>query len=831
MPELDRLVLIAISLASAVLAVAVYSRAPDRVWNRLFGVHATAVSLWVLLNYLLQSTDSIGEVELWLRLTHPTVALVICTCLELFWVFPERSEPLPFRLRVGLYAFGAAMSLVGLAPNLFQSLQIAEGTVLVQYGWPFLIFGIFTAGTLGYADVVLIRKMPRLTGLQRAQVKYVLTGMIISQTVPLITMILLPLIWGNSYYSRWGSAAYIFMIGFFAYAIAKYGIVRPVVALTRAGAYLLSGLILAALASGLLHVAASFPQTSLQPLLYVIMGTALGIVAVWLHRVIRLRLEMLLPGGQMAQGARQASEAILRTLDNRELAASLAELILQLLQATHVTVLQRTASGSFQLRSRAVAPTFRSPLNTPLSISPSATMVAMVKLSRDLLIRAQVRRFQSPAQADMILPEMRQFDAEVIAPVLWQDELMGLVLIGERLAGDMYGPEELQTMRTLLPQVSLATRNAELFEGVVQMKEYYENIVRQMQTGVIALDADGTISMFNPAAEHILGMEADGVIGQRLDVLPGDIAARLGRALRGIPMRAEERLEVPTPAGAKTPVACSTSRWRGSPLMQEGAIAVISDLTLVEELESERRDAEHLALIRLLTAGMAHELRNPLVAIRTFAELLPTRWEDAEFRHDFLATAQDEIDRIDRLLSNMLMLSKPADAVVEAIEVDSVCEGVVRALSAAAAASNVRLVANLSLGADNPFFGDRSRLHQALMNLVKNAVEAEPPGGLVQVITGETRLADGRAGVSITIHNGQSHIPEDQLELIFRPFYTRRAGGTGLGLPVCQTIIEEHHGSIRVSSSPVDGTSFIVELPLHSVTGETVHDRSADNRS
>ncbi len=278
--------------------------------------------------------------------------------------------------------------------------------------------------------------------------------------------------------------------------------------------------------------------------------------------------------------------------------------------------------------------------------------------------------------------------------------------------------------------------------------------------------------------------------------------------------------------GGKIPVACNTSRWRGSPLVEEGAIAVLSDLTLVEELERERRDAEHLSTIRLLSAGMAHELRNPLVAIRTFAELLPTRWEDAEFRMDFLAMAQDEIDRIDRLLGNMLMLSKPADAVVEATDVDVVCEGVVRAMTPSAEAKHVRLIADLQVGAERPFFGDRSRLHQALINLVKNAVEAEAEGGTVRVMTRETRALGGVPLLAITVHNDHSHIPEDQIDLIFRPFYTRRTGGTGLGLPVCQTIIEEHHGTIRVVSPLGAGTSFIVELPLDSVTGETAHDRS-----
>jgi PAS domain S-box-containing protein len=826
MLHLDRLVLIASSLASAILAVAVYSRAPERVWHRLFAVHASGVALWIFLNYLLQVANTRAEADLWLRLTHPAVALVICTCLDLFWIFPEQTHAAALRSRIGLYTVGALVSLVGLAPNLYRSLEIASGTILVEYGWPFQVFGAFTALTLGYADYVLIRKMPRLTGLQRAQVKYVLTGMIMSQIVPLITMILLPLVWHNTYYSRWGSAAYIFMVAFVAYAIAKHGIVRPAVAATRAGAYALTAVAMVALAAVWLALVGPYVvEEEHRYILYVACGVLVGLGGVPLHLVIRRRLERALPGAHMARSAGETSEAILRTLDSQELPRSLTQVILEMLQATHVSVFLRDPSGAFRLAARRLAMTMHEPPVTPQAIAAGSNIVAMVRTSRTLLIRSQVRRFQSLEQAQVILPEMRDMDAEIIAPVLWEDNLTGLVVIGERLAGDMYGPDDLVTLRNLLPQISLALHNADLFDGVVRMKQYYENVVQQMQSGVIAVNADHTISMFNRAAEQMLGLRADEIIGAPLDVLPDPIAGRLSRALSGMPVRPEDRLEVEAADGEKIPVACSTSRWRGSPLAEEGAIAVISDLTLVEELQRERQQAEHLSVIRLLSAGMAHELRNPLVAIRTFAELLPTRWEDAEFRMDFLATAQDEIDRIDRLLDNMLMLSKPADAVVEATDVDRVCEGVIRAMSPVAEAKQIRLVADLRLGPDRPFYGDRSRLHQALMNLIKNAIEAEREGGTVCVSTQETHRPGVPPVLTITVHNASSHIPEDQIDLIFRPFYTRRAGGTGLGLPVCQTIIEEHHGTIRVTSRLGEGTSFIIDLPLESVAGETVYDR------
>lgn len=828
-PGLDELILLAISMASAILAATVFSRAPDRVWNRIFAVQALAVSFWVALNYLMQVSTSPAQIDLWLRLTHPASALVICTFADIFWVFPERIEPAPARRRLLLYSLGALASCVAFAPNLYRRLEIGPTNLIVEFDWPYAFFGLFAISTVIYSDCILLLKWPRLTGLQRVQVGYVLAGAMIGQGLTLFTNVLLPIIWHNTDYSRWGAAAYIFVIGSVAYAIAKHGIIRPVVALNRASGYLVTGVLLAFGVALTLYLEPQLEALGLTPkMLHLSIGLTFGLLGIPLLRFISGRLEQTLPGAGLHEAARRTSDAILRTLDGEQLPSFLCEAILQMLKATHVSVFTRDdRTGAFVVRAAQCYSGMPHDIPVPDVLPPHSILLQTVVETRQILDRTWIRRFQSLQEAQPLLAAMRLVEAEVVAPILWEHELIGLVLIGERVAGEMYDPRELGLLRNLMPQVSLAVRNAQLFDEVVRIKEYNENILRQMQSGVIAVTADRLIVTINPAAEQILGIRGEDVIGRTLEYLPERIAGRLALALSGHIVRSEDRLEVENNQGERIPVACSTSRWRGTPLSQEGAIAVISDLTLVEELEQERRDAEHLAMIRLLSAGMAHELRNPLVAIRTFAELLPTRWDDDEFRVSFLGTAQEEIERIDRLLTDLLMLSKPADAVVEAIDVDTVCSGVVRTMSATAEAKHVRLVTNLQLGANQSFQGDRGRLHQALVNLVKNAIEAEPEGGFVKVTTRPGRNSEGGAVVEITVHNANSYIPEQQVEEIFRPFASKRQGGTGLGLSVCQTIIEEHHGLIKVVSEPDRGTDFIVELPVQAGSEENLYGRRA----
>ncbi len=821
---LDRLALVTISLCTAIMSVVVYHRAPDRVWNRLFSVHAIGVSLWVICNYLIQAAATPAEAGIWIRLSHPIVSLVICTNVELFWAFPDKVYFPALKYRIVLYGIGFLFSLVALAPNLFRTIELAQGTVIVDYGWPFQAFGFFTVLLLGAADVILIHKMPRLTGLERVQVTYVLIGMIISQLTAVWTMVILPLAWGNTLYSRWGSAGYIFMIAFLAYVIAKHQIVRPITAVYRVSALLLTvfGVVFVA---GIVYLllAPTITAVHVSGVWYLIAGSAFGLLAVPIHRCIRSTLNRMVPNYLGDDVAVNMSHSILGQLDADRLPDFLTKQLAAMLRPIFVAVYVKADSNAYIRRSIALGDLNADCSRVPDELPAASLAVDFVRTHRELLDRTQIRRFHSLHEAEQLLVELKRFSAEIVVPVVWEKELMAIVIIAKKVSGDMYTPDEFNMLEGVLPQVALAVRNAQLFNQTLQMKEYNENLLREMKSGVISVDADRTVTMVNPAAESILGVNAESLIAQKLHVLPDMLAQSLRQALDDNSMRPPEyRFNITRPDGRVVPISCSTSgvRLERGSAHGQGAMAVLSDLTLLQELEKERQDAEHLAMIRVLSAGMAHEIRNPLVAIRTFAELLPMRWEDEEFRNDFLSTAQAEISRIDGLLADLLMLSKPADAVVEPIDVERVCTAVARAMSANAEAAGVTLETELCVKGKRPT-GDESRLHQALLNLVANAVDAEPLEGYVRIAARQCELENGQSVMYICVHNSNSYIPDEQKEEIFKPFYSRRAGGTGLGLAISQTIVEEHDGTIKVTSEPGKGTDFIIQLPLKAENGET----------
>lgn len=229
------LLALAITAAGSIsLGIAVYQRTPDRVWNRLFAIHATILGLWVLCNYMIMAADMPAEAGIYLRLSHPLVVLGICTVVDFAWVFPERIEYAHNSRRLLLYTMGVAFGTIGFAPDLYHSIELGPGVVNVDYGWPLIPFGIFAVSTLAYADIVLLRKAMHLEGIQRTQVIWMLMGLAGAHLMALAVIIIVPLIWGTTAYSGWGACGVIFQLAGTGYAIARHRLMPPGMAARRA---------------------------------------------------------------------------------------------------------------------------------------------------------------------------------------------------------------------------------------------------------------------------------------------------------------------------------------------------------------------------------------------------------------------------------------------------------------------------------------------------------------------------------------------------------------------------------------------------------------------
>jgi signal transduction histidine kinase len=255
-----------------------------------------------------------------------------------------------------------------------------------------------------------------------------------------------------------------------------------------------------------------------------------------------------------------------------------------------------------------------------------------------------------------------------------------------------------------------------------------------------------------------------------------------------------------------------------STLTNQAAIA-IENARLYQNLKQSQdtlRRADRLSSLGLLTAGLAHEIRNPLVAIRTFTQLLPERYEDAEFRNGFQSLALKEVDRICGLITDLLSFARPSKPNVAQEDMNNVIEGIARILDTQAKEKSVELVRYFAPNLPKVWI-DREQMKQVFMNLIFNGIQAMNDGGTITISTrifSPDATEQSPSFVQVEVRDTGVGIPNENLEHIFDPFFTSKDEGSGLGLSISHQIVQEHGGYVTVESKVGKGTSFLVNIPI-----------------
>jgi signal transduction histidine kinase len=236
----------------------------------------------------------------------------------------------------------------------------------------------------------------------------------------------------------------------------------------------------------------------------------------------------------------------------------------------------------------------------------------------------------------------------------------------------------------------------------------------------------------------------------------------------------------------------------------------------LKQSQDTLRRADRLSSLGLLTAGLAHEIRNPLVAIRTFTQLLPERYDDAEFRDSFRGLALKEVDRICGLITDLLSFARPSKPNVAPENVNDVVDNIARILESQAKEKGMSISREFSDSLPKVWI-DTEQMKQVFMNLILNAIQAMNEGGSITLATrAVSRNGSGPSGefVQVEIRDTGIGIPEENLQHIFDPFFTSKDEGSGLGLAVSHQIVQEHGGFVTVESTVGKGTVFFVHVPV-----------------
>jgi len=351
------------------------------------------------------------------------------------------------------------------------------------------------------------------------------------------------------------------------------------------------------------------------------------------------------------------------------------------------------------------------------------------------------------------------------------------------------------------------------------------DVLRNLRSGVVTLDAQGRLLFWNPAAEEILGFQGeewDGrpFMSELARISPEFWAAVAATARRGVRLMRVEAIVRRTPPDRSFPVGLTTTTIESFPGGPPRVTAIFSDISDSKRIEELHLRAERLEAVAELSASLAHEIKNPLASIRSSVEQL-SRSKRAHPDERFLAgLILRESDRLSRLLTEFLDFSRVRVTEYRPVDLHAVATAAVRLVREHPDCQEA--VAVELAGERTMMEGDEDLLHRVVSNLVLNAVQAAGGGeraARVQVQVGRPAADELPIGlpvespVLLRVSDNGPGIPEEVRERLFEPFVTGRVGGTGLGLAIVQRAVAAHRGSVLVDSTPGQGTTFTVYFP------------------
>ena len=356
---------------------------------------------------------------------------------------------------------------------------------------------------------------------------------------------------------------------------------------------------------------------------------------------------------------------------------------------------------------------------------------------------------------------------------------------------------------------------------VLRSKRQLQAIFDGITDGLIIVDTDFKIVAVNKAEAAFLGREPQELVGKACyavycrgeapcELCPAHVTFQSGKASMA------SRLELTTGYHRKG-VDVYTFPVKDDRGETVQAIQYIKDVTDRVKLQKQLREVEQLTGIGQMAANVAHEIRNPLLAVGGFARQLHEGMDVDDPRREYTSIILEEVTRLEQILREQLTLERHLVPVLTEVDINQILRDVRKLLSHGILSSRIRLVGNLAEPLPTTL-GDANQLKQAFLNIITNAIQSLPEGGVITVTTSQKG-----GNIVVRIEDTGPGIPGDVMSKLFVPFFTTRKAGSGLGLAVTKRIIDNHGGDIEVMSEGGKGTAFNISIPIVRSTPEIEH--------
>jgi two-component system, sporulation sensor kinase E len=406
--------------------------------------------------------------------------------------------------------------------------------------------------------------------------------------------------------------------------------------------------------------------------------------------------------------------------------------------------------------------------------------------------------------------EMTAHWENTVVPLLYKGRWLGFLVVGKSYRSRRAYLSDYHFINTIQTILTEEVANAVNISRLRNLKDFNETVLENINSGVLTTDRDGRVTFRNGRARELIGERTpETVLFDELFTNPFGGGGLFEHLLaRGGGNSSFECMLI-RPAAAPMPVGLSTTTVKLDDHHGATVIVIFDDLTAQKGMEEELRRADRLRSLGELSAGVAHEIRNPLTGIATTAQVLKERLGGDSEKGKFVEVILGEIARLDDIIRNLLNFARPVSPHPVEVDLSRLIEEALTLLTDKAASRGVSLHFE-NLLQDERCLLDGDQVKQVILNIALNGIEACAAGGRVNVYA---REAANPAFVQIELSDTGSGIPDDIADKLYNPFFTTRSEGTGMGLSISRKIAESHGGRIYHRSTPGNGASFFIELP------------------
>jgi len=819
-----------VSTSLIFLSILIYTADRNNGKNISFTLISISLVFWNLFTFMLKYLYADPTNFFWLKSINISMVFVPALFLYFSKVFPYEPKKVLSLEKLLIFVPALLLTLFIITNKIITGIKLIENKHEYMVGWaqPLFVGYFFIFFSLAFFN--LYRSLKKSHGTQAIQLRYIFFGFALNAIIGLITNLLLPTI-GITQFILIGPGSTIIFIGVTAYTIVRHRLMDIEIVIQKGVIYTtLTSLIIATyvfmvvLSEQLLKRTFGYNST-------LVSGLVAIIIAIFFHPLLTFlkntTSKYFYPKHyDYKKVLKEISHKIAIQIRMDDLAKLLASTFTKIMHTSEVALLILN-KGKARYISVPIEFSEGESKYKRIEIDQHSPIANGLKTTKDVLfddeIKSEILRLQALRKKDNpellslldIKEEMESLGGSLWVPIFSGEELTGIIFLGSKLLGDTYTLEEITLLITLAKHISTAFENTNLYEEVLSIKNYTQDILDTMPSGVLTISTEGSIITFNPMAEHITGLITKDIIGKNFKNIfspENPISLTIYAALNNKCFTNFEANIIPEDKESM-PISLTSTLLKNSQEKITGVLLTITNLAQIRSLKEKLKQTDKINALGTMAASMAHEIKNPLSSMKVLSQLLPLKYDDKEFRGKIIEIIPKEVSRIDRVIESLLNFARSTAPQFIETDINKLIDKDVKYFYEQAKNNGIKITTNY---AELPQIKcDTDQLTQVFSNLILNAIQAMPEGGELKITTGEGQKIDSTlCGIKITISDTGHGISKENLKKLFDPFFTTKSAGTGLGLTISKSIIESHSGTMEVSSIQGKGTTFTINLPL-----------------